>query len=377
LAEGFVKGSGMMNEDAARILIVDDESTNIDVLVGLLQGQYRTLVAKSGEQALRRAHASPRPDLILLDIMMPGMDGYEVCQRLKADEETAGIPVIFITGKSRDEDETHGLEVGAVDFIRKPFNPAVALARIQTHIALQRQKSRLLELNATKNKLLGIAAHDLRNPLNSITGLSDLLLQMEFDEEERRYFLQTIHNVANQMLGLINDLLDVSVIESGTFALRLASGDLVELVAERVHLLTFTAEKKGVRLVVDLQPTPAAHFDRARIAQVVDNLLSNAIKFTPLNTVVLVRTGQQGQGVFVQVVDQGPGIPQAEQHKLFGVFEKLSTQPTGQEKSTGLGLSIVKKIVDAHRGAIQVANNPDRGALFTCWLPLQTPLAEG
>ncbi|MBF0184418.1 MAG: hybrid sensor histidine kinase/response regulator [Magnetococcales bacterium] len=358
-----------MRSDAARILIVDDESTNIDVLVGLLQGQYRTLVAKSGEQALRRAHATPRPDLILLDIMMPGLDGYEVCQRLKGDPETAGIPVIFITGKSSTEDETHGLEVGAVDFIRKPFNPLVALARIQTHLALQRQKSHLLELNATKNKLLGIAAHDLRNPLNSITGLSELLLQMEFDEEERRYFIQTIHNVAGQMLGLINDLLDVSVIESGTFALRLAAGDMAELVAERVHLLTFTAEKKGVRLVADLQPTPATSFDRARIAQVVDNLLSNAIKFTPLHSVVLVRTGQQRQGIFVQVVDQGPGIPEAEQHKLFGVFEKLSTQPTGQEKSTGLGLSIVKKIVDAHRGEIQVQNNLDRGAMFTCWLP--------
>ncbi|NGZ27323.1 MAG: response regulator, partial [Magnetococcales bacterium] len=141
-----------MMEERATILIVDDEKSNIDVLVGLLSDDFRTLVAKNGEQALKRAVSDPKPDLILLDIMMPIMDGYEVCQRLKAEKNTSGIPVIFITGRSNVEDETRGLAIGAVDFIRKPFNPNVVLARINTHLALQRQKNRLIELNDLKNK---------------------------------------------------------------------------------------------------------------------------------------------------------------------------------------------------------------------------------
>ncbi|MBF0125662.1 MAG: hybrid sensor histidine kinase/response regulator [Magnetococcales bacterium] len=359
-----------MQEKNGKILIVDDEKTNLDVLVGLLQDEYKTIVAKNGEQALKRAATAPQPELILLDIMMPDIDGYEVCRRLKNDPETADIPIIFITGKESVQDETMALEAGGVDFIRKPFSPTVVMARIRTHLALHRQRTHLLELNALKNKFLGMAAHDLRNPLNSICGYSDILLTMTVEEGERIRFTQTIFDVASQMLHLINDLLDVSVIESGHFVLHQQSGDLADLVAERVQLMTFTAEKKGVSLVTDLQATPSFLFDRERLAQVVDNLLSNAIKFSPKNTDITVSTGQQREGVFLRVSDQGPGIPETERHQLYGAFQKLSVRPTGAEKSTGLGLSIVKRIMDAHQGVISVVNNEDRGATFTCFFPV-------
>ncbi|MBF0178649.1 MAG: hybrid sensor histidine kinase/response regulator [Magnetococcales bacterium] len=353
-----------MSDKNGKILIVDDEKTNIDVLVSLLQGEFKTMVAKNGETAIRRAKTEPRPDLILLDIMMPDLDGYEVCKRLHADHDTADIPIIFITGKDSISDETMALEAGGVDFIRKPFSPTVVLARIRTHLTLSRQKRHLIELNELKNRFLGMAAHDLRNPLNSICGYSDILLTMPVDNEERTRFIRTIHVVAGQMLGMINDLLDVSVIESGRFALNREPGDLTRLVGQRVELMRFMAEKKQVRILTDLRVTPTLSFDPDRLAQVVDNLLSNAIKFTPPQSDIHVMTESCDGYVLLRVSDQGPGIPEEERHRLFGAFQKLSVRPTGNEKSTGLGLCIVKKIVDAHAGEITVTNNPDRGACF-------------
>ncbi|MBF0623152.1 MAG: response regulator [Magnetococcales bacterium] len=354
-----------MDSKLATVLIVDDEKTNIDVLVGLLNDRYKTLVAKNGKQALKRATATPRPDIVLLDIMMPDMNGFEVCRRLKTDPSTMDIPVIYITGMDDPEDEKRGLQAGAVDFIRKPFSPNVVLARLETHLALQKQKARLIELNADKNRFLGMAAHDLRNPLNSICGLSDMLLNMELEQEEKHKFIGMINNVGNQMLTLINDLLDVSVIESGQFDLNLLLSNLSEVTASRINLIQFSADKKGITVNQSLADTPNFRFDPERMGQVIDNLLSNAIKFTPPDTTITVRTGVEGDRVFIQVVDQGLGIPDQERDKLFGAFQKLSTRPTAKERSTGLGLSIVKRIVDAHGGEISVENEPGQGACFT------------
>lgn len=358
-----------MSAPTTTILIVDDEISNINVLIDLLQNQFRTLVAKSGTCALKIMQTDPQPDLVLLDIMMPNMDGFEVCQRLQADPKTAEIPIIFITGKESAQDETKGLELGAVDFIRKPFSPPVVLARIQIHLALQQQKIDLIQLNTLKNRFLGMAAHDLRSPLNSIYGYSDILLTMSLPEMEKRQYIQTIHDASHQMLNLINDLLDISVIESGHFNLRSTLANLAELVAARLQLIRLTADKKGVQIITDLQSTPLISFDVDRMAQVIDNLISNAIKFTPSDSTITLLTGQEGERVFFQVIDQGKGIPDTERHRLFMAFQKLSIRPTANEKSTGLGLSIVKNIMDAHQGEITVVNGSEQGAIFTCYLP--------
>lgn len=351
-----------------KILVVDDENVHLDILCGLLRPQFQVVIAKSGEQAFQRLAYPPLPDLILLDITMPGMDGYQVCQRLQEDPKTVGIPIIFITGKHEDEDETRGLAAGAVDFIRKPFNPKVVMARIQTHLALLQQKARLVELNDIKNRFLGMAAHDLRNPLTTICGFSDMLLNVELSDDERTMFTTTIHNVANQMLHLINDLLDVTAIESGQFALNPKDNDLAGLTEERLLLVASLAAKKGIGIVRQLEATPALSFDRDRLAQVIDNLLGNAIKFTFPDSPITVCTGEEHGLVFFKVMDRGPGIPEHEKDRLFGAFQKLSTKPTAKERGTGLGLAIVKKIIDAHRGAITVENRPGGGSIFTVFL---------
>ncbi|HAT51332.1 MAG: hybrid sensor histidine kinase/response regulator [Nitrospirae bacterium] len=353
-----------------RILVVDDEKTNLDVMVGLLSGEYRVIVAKNGFEALKRAKSHPPPDLILLDIMMPELDGFAVCRQLQEEKSSAGIPIIMVTGMDNPGDETRGLQMGAVDFIRKPFNADAVMARIRIHLELLRQRERLVELNDLKNKFLGMAAHDLRSPLHSICGLSDMLLHLELTEDERRRFITTILNVGLQMRNLVNDLLDVSVIESGAFEIHRQSGSFEEFLPSRIELFRFAAEKKAIRFNVHLSEPRVAQFDEDRMSQVVDNLISNAIKFSNAGTQVTIRTGHDETKIWLQVEDQGPGLSEEDQACLFGAFQKLSARPTGQEKSIGLGLAIAKKIVDAHHGEITVQSVVGEGSVFTVSIPM-------
>ncbi|OSM00132.1 hybrid sensor histidine kinase/response regulator [Magnetofaba australis] len=353
-----------------KILVIDDEPLNLKVLSELLRAEYRAVVAKSGEQGLQAAAAHPTPDLILLDIVMPGMDGFETLSRLKADPVLATIPVIIVTSQNDVASETRGFSLGAVDFITKPFNAPVVMARVRTHLALQQQRRDLESLNAVKNRFLGIAAHDLRNPLSVVRGLAEALLEPRLEEDERLRMVEAVRRVSDQMLELLNDLLDVSAIESGNFDLDLELADLTELAGERVGLLAMQGVKKQVELVMGPSDTALCQIDPGRIAQVLDNLLSNAIKFSPPDTTVTVLVEAEGPWATCTVRDQGPGIAEEDLPKLFGEFQRLSSQPTGGERSTGLGLSIAKRIVSAHKGNIWVDSAVGIGSAFRFQLPL-------
>jgi signal transduction histidine kinase len=232
-------------------------------------------------------------------------------------------------------------------------------------------EQRLKELNELKDKYLGIAAHDLRNPLSSIRGMSDMLINMELDKDTRKSFLESINRVSNQMLTLINDLLDVSVIESGGFKLNLTEGNLSQLVDERAGIAAVNAQQKKITLSTDLQEVHNCMFDAERFRQVVDNLLTNAIKFSPSETTIHLTCREMGSTIELSVSDRGPGIPPEEIDKLFGAFQTLSTRPTGGEKSTGLGLSIAKQIVDSHGGDIEVESKVGIGTTFVVRIPIK------
>jgi len=230
----------------------------------------------------------------------------------------------------------------------------------------------LVELNNLKNKFLGIAAHDLRNPLTSIRGFSEILLE-DGDKlsEDQKEMITIIHDTGEQMLALVNDLLDVAVIESGKLQLQLVHGSLRDCVEERIKLCRLVAQKKNIRISSDLAgEVPAIEFDPNRIAQVIDNLIGNAIKFSPFDSHIFVTLELQDAAVKVSVKDEGPGISEEDRKKLFGDFQRLSARPTGGEKSTGLGLAIVKKIIEAHRGSLNVESKPGKGAVFSFELPV-------
>ena len=229
---------------------------------------------------------------------------------------------------------------------------------------------KLTAANLEKNRYLGIAAHDLRNPLSSIRGLSQLMVENPMEPAEQKEFLETIHRTSDEMLGLVNDLLDVAVIESGRLDIKRKEQDLAKLVAQRIKHLEPHERSKRITLKFDAEGMRPASIDAARFGQVVDNLVSNAIKFSPPGTTVTVAL-RSGDGNFTfSVQDQGPGIPEEERKLLFRSFQKLSARPTGGEKSTGLGLAIVKKVVDAHEGRIEVESVPSRGTCFIVTVPI-------
>lgn len=238
---------------------------------------------------------------------------------------------------------------------------------------LENSNDELFELNQLKNKFLGIAAHDLRNPLGAIRGLSEILLEDAKDgqDEEQQKWLAMIYKTSNEMLNLLNELLDISVIESGKLDLKLKPGSLTELLEGRVQIYQKVAARKKIRIHTTSSEILQPLFDENRIDQVVDNLLSNAIKFSPLDTDIYISIEQEENMVKVNIRDQGPGISEEDQPKLFGEFQKLSARPTANESSTGLGLSIVKKIIEAHKGEIWVNSTPGDGATFSFTLPLE------
>jgi two-component system sensor histidine kinase/response regulator len=232
---------------------------------------------------------------------------------------------------------------------------------------------KLAELNQLKNQFLGMAAHDLRNPLVSIRGLSEIILTEATGPltQAQREYLTIINTVSNSMLALVNNLLDISIIESGKLDLRLEKGFLEKTIKERIRIHRVLAEEKRIALHEDLAKIPPQSYDHSRLIQVIDNLLSNAIKFSHPGTNVYVTLEEIEGMARVGVRDEGPGIAEEDQSRLFGEFQKLRIEPTGGERSTGLGLAIVKKIVEAHRGALRVQSQVGLGSMFSFDIPLE------
>jgi signal transduction histidine kinase len=363
-----------------RILAVDDDRINLRIIGGILRHEgYEIAEASSGEQALE-VYATFQPNLVLLDVMMPGIDGFTTCRTLKKTYGDKCAPVIFVTAKSEADDVVMGFDAGGVDYLTKPFRPKEVVARIRTHLSnqqlVEQQKllvSQLSKANADKDRFLGMCAHDLRNPLSSIRGLAELL-----DEDavgpmtgEQKEIIQTIHGASQSMLQLVNELLDVATIEGGHLKLDRLPTSMAEIVERSVHLSNMEAGKKNTKIeMVKTNGDPIVDVDRNKMRQVVDNIISNAVKYSPKGSIITVVIHANADVAGFAVRDNGPGIPDSERHLLFKDYGRLSAKPTGGEKSTGLGLAICRKIVEAHNGTIGVENIPGRGAEFIVSLPI-------
>ncbi len=363
-----------------RILAVDDDRINLRIIGGILRNEgYEIAEATSGEQALE-VYATFEPNLVLLDVMMPGIDGFATCRTLKKTYGDKCAPVIFVTAKSEADDVVMGFDAGGVDYLTKPFRPKEVVARIRTHLSnqqlVEQQKhlvDQLSKANAAKDRFLGMCAHDLRNPLSSIRGLAELMDENAIGilTPEQKEIVQTIHGASQSMLLLVNELLDVATIEAGHLKLEKAPVSILEIVERSVHLSNIEAAKKNTRIeIVKSVGDPIVDVDRNKIRQVVDNLINNAVKYSPRGSIVTVLIHMNETVAGFAVRDSGPGIPESERHKLFKDYGTLSSIPTGGEKSTGLGLAICRKIIEAHNGTIGVDNIPGRGAEFIVSLPL-------
>ncbi len=372
------------NLKGCKILIVDDDRLNIRILGGIFRSEgYIIASATSGEQALA-AYPAFGPDLVMLDVVLPGIDGLETCRTLRQTYGDDCAPVIFITAKNDSEDIVDGLSAGGSDYLPKPFKAKEVIARIRAHLQNQLMANhlklvadQLSKANAAKNRFLGMAAHDLRNPLGSIRGFAEFLTDGSVGKltDEQTELVNIIHGASQSMLDMVNELLDVATIESGELRLRSAPHNLREIIEKAVSLTNIEAAKKKTRVGFDSQGIdPVVLIDSAKMRQVVDNLLSNAVKYSPPGSIITVQvSADSSRGVCgFSVRDQGPGIPDNERHKLFKDFGRLSIIPTAGESSTGLGLAICRKIVQAHQGEVTAENLPTRGCEFRVTLPFNS-----
>ncbi len=361
--------AALLNREAV-ILLVDDQEPNVRLVGTMLsQAGFNVVPAMTGEQALSRALASP-PDLVLLDLMMPGMDGVEVAHRLRDEASTAHVPVIFLTATHEHAQLLRAFDNGAVDFVTKPFVAEELLARVRTHVELKLMRDHLRLVAQEREELAAIVAHDLKNPLSSIRFTAQLLARKDEPDARTTQLAQLIEDSADRALNYIHHYLERRAEGELMRDFRPEAVVLAPMVRRVAERFTAPTQAKRIELRLELDEDVTASVDALALTQVLENLVSNAIKFSPAGGEVLVRCGRAlGGRVRVDVLDRGPGISRADQQKLFQRYARLSTQPTGQESSTGLGLALAKQDVAQMRGHLWYEDRPNGGAIFAMELP--------
>ncbi|MDR8390442.1 hybrid sensor histidine kinase/response regulator [Aliifodinibius sp. S!AR15-10] len=362
------------------ILIADDVSQNIQLLGTILDNKgYRIAAVTSGDQVVKTAIKS-QPDLILLDIMMPGKNGFEVCRELKADPRLSEIPVIFLTARSEEEDIVKGFNLGGADYVTKPFNSGELLARIETHLSLKnardqiiKQQQKLQQLTETKEKLYSIIAHDLKNALFGISGLAEFVEEDLVDEKINPEILENVRLISRSSESatmILKNLLAWTRLQTDDLELNPENFSLSEEIINSINLYQTQANKKEVEIQFDSEiEAPIIFADPQMISTVIRNLISNAIKFSNEGDQVTVETTQKKDAIQVAVKDEGIGIPKEIQKTIFNPEERPKRTGTDNEQGTGLGLLLCKEFIEAHRGEILVESSPNEGSIFRFSIP--------
>ncbi len=356
------------------ILIVDDNPKNLAVLGNIVtENGYIPGFATNGIQALD-AVTKESPDLILLDVMMPEMDGFETCRRLKQDAKLADIPVIFLTAKTETDDIIMGLELGAVDYVAKPFNKRELLTRVKTHLELQATKQELQEALATKAKLFSIIGHDLGNIFSGLQSITEYLVDegAQSDAKELEYSLNILKQAAKNGYDLLRNLLNWSRTQTGSLQANLTTLILHNVVNKNVELQANKAAGKEINLVADVDEHISVIADKDMLDTTLRNLISNAIKFTPASgTIQITAKPIENNLIEISVADTGVGIKNVD--KLFQI-NTTSTNGTAGEKGNGLGLVLCKELIEKCGGTIGVDSEVGKGSRFYIQLPVNDEL---
>jgi len=358
-----------------RIIVADDDPTSREMLAFLLEDLgHEVLAAADGAEAWEAFQAAPTR-VVLTDWAMPVVDGLELTRRIRTAATPHYVHVLMVTTHADEGHVVEGFGHGVDDYVTKPYGALELRARIGTIERMVALEDQLQAANAAKDRLLGVVAHDLANPLFAILGSAELILHTSRDlRAEDRAGLEVIVRSARRMGNLSRDLVDVAAVARGKVALERSSCALDAIVRDAAHTLSYTAAAKRTTIEADV-PEATAWCDPDRVQSVLENLLSNAIKYSPSGSTIRVELADAGGEQVVSVIDQGPGLTAEDRERMFGTFERLSARPTGRERSTGLGLAIVQRLVTAHGGRVWVEPEPEAGSRFRFTLPSGPPSA--
>lgn len=356
------------------ILIVEDEVFNIELYKEMLKGQFQLQIAENGEQAIRimeTGAAEQKPDALLLDIMLPDINGMDLCRRFKENKDLVHIPIIMATSLDSPEDKILALEAGANDFLTKPVDRHELKLKLKNHLTILEQFKQIKNQNAEINRFVEAIVHDLKNPLTAIVGYIDLLSGIVPDEATRRYVDQ-VGMAAQRMRHSIGEILDIQQIRRSSFTINTNAFDVNLRIEEIVPDWQVQAQRKHISIKLSLgKILPKARGDREKFKDIFDNLVSNALKYSPMGTTIKIATGTApDDSIKVMVKDQGQGLMEKDKELVFGEFQRLSAKPTGKETSTGLGLSIVRRLVELMGGTVGVeSEGKNKGSAFWFTLP--------
>lgn len=374
-----------------RVLVVDDLDSNREALARILQKEGLTTdEAADGIEALEKVKKGGF-DTILLDVMMPGLDGLGTLAILKQEKDLADIPVIMLSALNESKAVLDCISLGADDFLQKPIDRALLRARLSSclrrkhlqdlerdhQIQLEARNLELKRLNQLKSRFLAVAAHDLKTPMSTVLLLVDKLLRADDNATalpEQKLTARRIRDSIHRMLGIVQGLMDSAVYESEHFALRRKTVDIATITRQVLEENRIYAASKRIDLQAFLPPSPVLiDADEMRIKETLDNLINNAIKFSPLDREVEIFLGVAGEETLMaclSVKDHGPGLDDEDLKAVFGPYQRLSAMPTGGETSIGIGLSIVKQMAELHGGRVWVESRHGEGATFFLELPV-------
>lgn len=374
------------------ILIVDDTTTNIDILVDLLNSDYHLSVATTGQQALESVKNNI-PDLILLDIMMPQMDGYEVCRRLKANPRTNNIPILFLTALSDNINETKGLEYGAVDYIAKPFEPAILHARIRTHLNLQNARSQLQKFNsqlanmvkeksqqlahaherlklldAAKNDFLSAISHELRTPANGVLGVAQLALFSMQNPKERQELQDVFDESSERLLTTIDNALLLAQLQTTNAQLETIPFHIDVVIQDAINITRLDAQKKHVTIQNQRPPTTKVKCVEQLTQQAVATILKTTIQLSNENEQVLIEYATSESTLDVYIQSHGKTLPEDTLSSIFNIFS--NKRASSYLEQMGLELPLAAKIISAMEGSVSIKNTDPQHILIKLTLPI-------
>jgi signal transduction histidine kinase len=362
------------DEVTPRLLVVEDDLINQELFKRVFESEYAVTPVMNGETALHLLQEQTF-DLVLLDLMLPGLNGYEVLQNLRGQYDSSELPVVIVSALRDENDILRGLKLGANDYISKPYSIEIARARVKTQIQLKRlndKRKRMIEDLQTAQRLqesfYRIVTHDLKGPITNMRLAQTILRDLLRGDEHANSILDNVDMTLEDMQEMIRMFLDISALQTGALQTNIqcvSTSDAIRGVIERLALV---ATKKRINVHADMIDG-LLMADPRLLGQVLTNLLSNALKFSPFETTISIWTELDPDSVTIYVADQGPGVPPSEQPKLFEIFRTLSARPTDGESSHGLGLWIVRQLVELQGGRVGYSAPLDGGSIFYVKFP--------